>query len=165
MMRDLLFYVLFSMEDDWKKWKSQFWTSAVKHYFGTAVNSNAASSFSPSFRLVLGSDHSSDTAIANRNFKSRRSSSSTESAPFSARVLTNRELRNLQADPSKLKDTTSTIHIELDISDTGLTYRTAENLGIFSHNDYKLVARLAKRLGFDLNQEFRLQPLNAEDGK
>jgi sulfite reductase alpha subunit-like flavoprotein len=86
-----------------------------------------------------------------------------ESAPFEARVLVNRELRNMNADAKKLQDTTSTIHIELDISDSGLTYRTAENLGIFAHNDYKLVARLAKRLGYDLKQEFKLKLLNAED--
>jgi hypothetical protein len=49
------------MEDDWKKWKSQFWPAAVKHYFGTVLASDTTSSFAPSFRLIL-SDGSSGEA-------------------------------------------------------------------------------------------------------
>jgi sulfite reductase alpha subunit-like flavoprotein len=52
--------------------------------------------------------------------------------------------------------------MELDISEWDITYRTADNLGIFPRNDYKLAGRLAKRLGLSLDQKFSLKPLNKD---
>lgn len=73
-------------------------------------------------------------------------------------VVARRELR----DPS---DPGSTVHMEIDISqhmDT-LRYQTADNLGVLPENDAATVEAVAKALGYDLNQTFRLLPNNTTD--
>eukprot|EP00475_Leptophrys_vorax_P044363 TRINITY_DN8863_c0_g1_i2.p1 TRINITY_DN8863_c0_g1~~TRINITY_DN8863_c0_g1_i2.p1 ORF type:complete len:565 (-),score=147.37 TRINITY_DN8863_c0_g1_i2:122-1774(-) len=157
-----------SLEDDWNKWKTEFWPSAVKHFFGYSVDAGKVELplFAPSFRLVLeNADEEGDSKTGGPPTLRRSLSSgshSLESKTFDASVVVNRELRNMNGDPAKLANTTSTFHIELDISDYDITYRTADNLGIFPRNDYKVAGRLAKRLGLKLDQTFSLKPLNKE---
>lgn len=72
-------------------------------------------------------------------------------------MAANRDLRNLQAPQAKLKNTTTTVHIELDISNANVTYRTADNLGVFPKNDTTLVERIAQRLRVDLDSRILLR--------
>jgi NADPH-ferrihemoprotein reductase len=71
----------------------------------------------------------------------------------SALVTDNYELRQ---DPGS----DSTKHIEIDISDLPFAYRTADNLGVLPRNDYKLVAKVARRLGLSLKSKFTLSAKN-----
>lgn len=62
-----------------------------------------------------------------------------------AKVVVNRELR-----PSTVGG--STVHVELDLRDTGVTYQTADNLAVLPENETSVVERLATRFGYDLDQ-------------
>lgn len=68
-----------------------------------------------------------------------------------AKVVVNRELRQSTAGGS-------TVHLELDLRDSGLTYVTADNLAALPENSPSTVARLATRLGYDLAQWVRVTP-------
>ena len=73
-------------------------------------------------------------------------------------VVVTRELRNA-SDPG------STLHMEIDISQhADLKYQTADNLGVLPKVDSSVVERVAKSLGFDLDQVFHLTP-NTQQGK
>lgn len=69
-----------------------------------------------------------------------------------AKVVVNRELRQSTADGS-------TVHMEFDLRDTGIEYVTADNLAALPENLPSTVARLATRLGYDLNQWVELKPV------
>jgi len=76
-----------------------------------------------------------------------------------AKVVVNKELR---ADTSE----GSTVHVELDLSGTGLVYETADNLGVLPKNHPDTVNVVAKLLGYDLSTVFDLEPLSkTEDTK
>lgn len=68
-----------------------------------------------------------------------------------AKVLVNRELRTT-------KDPGSTRHIELDISDSGVEYNTADNCAVLPENDDSSVDQLANALGYDPDLVFTMEP-------
>jgi len=72
-------------------------------------------------------------------------------------VVASRELRSE-------KDTSgSTLHIDIDISHNAtLKYQTADNLAVLPVNDDKIVAKVANKLGLDLDAQFVLNPANGK---
>jgi len=74
-------------------------------------------------------------------------------------VVVNRELRQNTEEGS-------TRHLELDISRAGLmSYITADNLGVFPRNDYKIAAKVAKRLGAHPKDIFAMKPKDPKSSK
>ena len=65
------------------------------------------------------------------------------------RVLVNRELHTAQSERSCL-------HVELDISGSGLTYEAGDHVGILPNNDPALVEEAAALLGQPLDTVFNL---------
>ena len=58
----------------------------------------------------------------------------------------------------------STLHVEVDISQTkGLSYQTADNLGILPLNKKETVESVAYCLGYDLDQLFAVKPAPGHD--
>lgn len=49
-------------------------------------------------------------------------------------------------------------HIEVDLSNSGLTYETGDHLAIYPHNCPSKVERAAARLGVNLDRYFTLTP-------
>jgi NADPH-ferrihemoprotein reductase len=72
-----------------------------------------------------------------------------------AKVVVNRELR-----PST--EGGSTVHVELDLRGTGVTYQTADNLAVLPENETSVVERLAKRLDLDVDQYVCLKPVDED---
>lgn len=72
-------------------------------------------------------------------------------------VVSSRELRSA-------KDTSgSTLHLDFDIShDPTLKYHTADNLAVLPVNDDEVVAKVAEKLGLDLDAQFVLNPANGK---
>lgn len=70
-------------------------------------------------------------------------------------VTTIRELRSPD-DPG------STVHVEINISQSSLDYQTADNLAVLPVNDSTLVASLAEALSYDLDAVFNLNPTSNE---
>ncbi|RLN66444.1 hypothetical protein BBP00_00002196 [Phytophthora kernoviae] len=73
----------------------------------------------------------------------------------SAKVVVNRELR-----PST--EGGSTVHVELDLRDTEVTYQTADNLAVLPENETSVVERLALRMGYDLDQWVSIEAVDPE---
>ena len=67
-------------------------------------------------------------------------------------VTANRELRSAE-------DGGSTRHIELDISNSGISYHTADNLGVLPHNPSAAVSQFAASLGYSLEQYVAVAPI------
>lgn len=61
-------------------------------------------------------------------------------------------------------DSGSTLHVEVDISKSPVTYQTADNLAILPVNDPELVSQLAEALSYDLDDVFHIKPAK-KDGK
>ena len=51
----------------------------------------------------------------------------------------------------------STVHLELDLAPTKLTYRTADNAGVHPRNDFKMAGKLARRLGVEMSALFAVK--------
>ena len=51
----------------------------------------------------------------------------------------------------------STLHVEIDNKAAGLTYKTAQNLGIYPENSTSIVQRTATHLGLDLKTIFSVE--------
>merc|ERR1719223_1443373 len=54
--------------------------------------------------------------------------------------------RELRADTS---DGTSTVHVEIDITNLKTKYVTADNLGVYPRNDFKIAGKMAKAFGLN----------------
>jgi NADPH-ferrihemoprotein reductase len=80
---------------------------------------------------------------------------------FTASQVPVKLVRELQSSTSSQ----STLHVELDISSqtpSGLSYQTADNLGILPINRPEVVESVAQSLGYELDQVFSLKPIAAE---
>lgn len=73
-------------------------------------------------------------------------------------MLVNRELR-LPADGG------STRHIEIDISGSGVSYHTADNLAVLPENTDAAVTAVCSCLGYNPKEYFLLEPADAGDAK
>ena len=64
--------------------------------------------------------------------------------------------------PSPTKGPTpSTLHMDFNLSNSKVTYQTADNLGIFACNNESVINAIAKACNFNLNSSFRV--LNAKN--
>ncbi|ETW01203.1 hypothetical protein H310_06794 [Aphanomyces invadans] len=70
-----------------------------------------------------------------------------------ATLVNSRELRQSTSSGS-------TLHLEFDIKNTGVSYATADNLAILPENDPALVSRVATALRFDEDGVVELKPLD-----
>lgn len=153
-----------TLEEDFEAWKSKLWPALTEKF----INANGAES---SVRSA-GSDGAAFHKV-NLQFNLQ----TTNSNPFAGvpdhkhihnscrhfftapkvPVAVSRELRNV-------KDSSqgSTKHIDLDLSNSGLQYETADNLAVLPQNCSKLVEKLGSKLGFDLDEIVSMEPLEDE---
>lgn len=75
-------------------------------------------------------------------------------------VEVNRELRQSAGENGR----GSTLHVELALDETGMTYDTADNLAICPENEPELVKQAANFLEIDLDEWFVLRPRDANVG-
>ena len=72
-----------------------------------------------------------------------------QSSPYAATVTRARELHSSASDRS-------CVHIEFDISDTGITYSHGDHLGVYAENSFAVVKRAAACLRLPLDHAFTL---------
>ena len=59
----------------------------------------------------------------------------------------------------------STLHLDLDISQIGISYKTAQNIIVYPENDIESVEEIAKLLGYSLNDKIVLEENKDFQGK
>jgi len=150
-----------SMEEDMEKWRSDFWSAARVRFLAdaAAMDTHMTPTFNSSYDVTIypqQSEHVKSYIAGldkvaryfNNPVKEHRTGIVTVSKAI--------ELRTGKDDQLE-----STAHLELDLADTKLTYRTADNLGVHPRNDYKTAGKLAKRVGVDMKTIFSAKTSNA----
>jgi len=172
-----------NLEEDFNLWREKMWEQLVERFIGTSgggvVKDSAPKKVTLQYRVKELS--SAEVARATKSgpvYRHNQIAASTKHffEPHSALALVqvNRELRNTTS--SVAQDLTkkggkhalevgSTRHIEVDLSGTGLAYETADNLAILPENNGATVEAFARVMGYDLQQQFTVEPTADGDEK
>jgi len=151
-----------NLEDDFNAWKEGIWGELAKVAQVTAPDASAAkngaqtASQNPnSLPFVINT--SSD--LKEIDLENYNASSDEKEYEFQAKqylastpapIALIRELRQKTHDGS-------TLHVEIDNKAAGLTYKTAQNLGIYPENATSLVQKAASLLGLELKTVFSVE--------
>ena len=138
-----------SMEADFAEWKTNFW-AATKDHFGVEEDTTEREVVVP-FKVKYTrhpNDPSSSETESKDVYDTKFSQIKTgiggfmADEKFKARLVKVSENRELRSDTFE----GNTRHIELELP-SSLRYQTADNLGLFSHNDFKNTGKIIRRLG------------------
>eukprot|EP00977_Amphora_coffeiformis_P000812 scaffold175_cov177-Amphora_coffeaeformis.AAC.14 len=138
------------LEGDFETWKdNQLWPTFEKKFLGgVAVPTKKSTTEVPDCQFAI-EYHPTGTKAKLIPADQVHSSSRPYFDAVDCPVSTVQELRS---------DKDSTVHVEVDISKAkGLSYQTADNLGVLPLNNPKIVKSVADALGYDLDQVFSLK--------
>lgn len=152
-----------SLEEDFEKWKAAFWPQMLQRYHPSHSSQNLAAlggqadvqPVNLQFEVVYVDSTSSTTAAA----PAVRAAASTKhffTAP-AVPLAVKRELRC-----GDIAVVGSTLHLELDIAGSSLTYETADNLAVLPRNNAASVEILAAALKYPLDAGFVLESVNSD---
>ncbi|EDQ90706.1 uncharacterized protein MONBRDRAFT_16143 [Monosiga brevicollis MX1] len=140
-----------NLEEDFLEWKDLLW-SAVCELMGK--DANAISASFRTYQLVPVDERkkvfTGEPAIAN-SFKHQRPPYSQKN-PFLAPIRVRRELYKDEG--------RSCLHIELDISGSGIRYTAGDHAAVYPTNNASLVQAVAERLQVPLDDIFQLQAVD-----
>ncbi|EEY56624.1 NADPH-cytochrome P450 reductase, putative [Phytophthora infestans T30-4] len=149
-----------SLDEDFDDWKEPLWRALRKQFIAgnseedTEVKQDEHKLTPPEYEYELVEIRKKQVENAPKEVKMKASTKHFFTAN-QAKVVVNRELRLSTAGGS-------TVHVELDLRGTGVTYETADNLAVLPENETRVVESLATRLDLDLDQWVALKPV-AED--
>ncbi|KAG6617378.1 putative NADPH-cytochrome P450 reductase [Phytophthora cinnamomi] len=156
-----------TLDEDFDDWKEPLWKALRKQFIageedqqqesGAEKDVDGEMLTAPEYEYELVEIRASEAeklAGATKDVKMKASTKHFFTAS-SAKVVVNRELR-----PST--DGGSTVHVELDLRGTGVTYETADNLAVLAENETRVVQQLAKRLDYDEEQWVSLKPVGED---
>ena len=140
----------YDLEADFRKWQEEVLWPALEGPGGAFENCRSEVAAAPSkapaeegaeeFRVT---EHESGARTADPWGSEARSRGKHDAhRPFYARVLARRELHS-EASPR------SCVHVELDISGSGMRYETGDHVGVFATNSDALVTQALELLGFN----------------
>jgi len=142
-----------NIEDDFDNFADRAIATLTKEEFlqpfaSTGAPQKLTKSSVPAYRVII---HEED----NQEIKAEIPAGA---ASKFAKIIVSRELH------SELSDR-SCMHVELNVSETGLTYETGDHVAIYPENDPEIVKQAATCLGLPLSTVFTLEmPKNNTDG-
>lgn len=144
-----------SVDEDFDDWKEALWKTLRQQFLAVderdAEGVHGANLAPPEYEVDVVAIDRPEVGTLGPPSKVKASTKHFFTAK-AAKVVVKRELRQSIA-------TGSTVHLEVDLRTTGLTYNTADNLAVLPENDAHVVALLAKRLHVELAQWVALQPV------
>lgn len=145
------------IEDDFTKWQHEIWPILRKKYLGYdgSDDSFGTEKFVPSIGVEYYVDKAAHQTLYDSYEKQVFKPDQSKHASWFVPVTTNIQLRQV---PSAFE---STLHIELDISNSPVKYITADNLGVCPRNDYRLASQVAKCLKVRTDTLMKISKLDA----
>ena len=141
-----------SLEDDFQGWQEALW-DAIETNYGICAEDNLSSGGEA--RSYRASTVSKLDAVAAERLEceamSKRpiSGLTSESSPYAASIVLAKELHSKSSERS-------CVHVEFDISGTGISYQHGDHVGVFAENMLPVVQRAAACLKLPLDHSFTL---------
>ncbi|RQM14350.1 hypothetical protein DD237_005873 [Peronospora effusa] len=155
-----------SLDEDFDDWKEPLWKALRKQFIATEEIENNSEIVKEIQGQTLSAPEYEYQVVEIRASEAKRLANKTKEVKMKAstkhfftakyaKVVVNRELR-LSTEGG------STVHVELDLRGTGVTYQTADNLAVLPENETSVVKRLATRMDCDLEQWVSLKPVDED---